>query len=109
MPHVVSELERQPLLRWKLAEPVAQPVMDFRVEHGVGALFGIFIQTACCGMVLLAAYGFKRRAIGDAENPGRDLRGGTKIAGAAPNYHEGIVDDLLHVLITRSEARQETS
>ncbi len=105
---MIGEFESQPLFDGQPIQTLVQPILHFRLEGRVDGLFRILVQASRSRVVLLPSHGFQRRAVGDADDPGGDLRGIAKILGALPNDHEGIVDDLFDIFVARRESRQES-
>src|ERR1700734_3153297 len=108
MTHVIREFESQPLFGRQLTQAMLQPILNFSLESGIDGLFWIIVQALRGAVILLPPPRLQRRPVGDADDPGGDLRGVAKLLGALPNDHERIVDDLFDILIARRESRQET-
>src|ERR1700734_451041 len=108
MTHVIREFESQPFFGRQLTQAMLQPILNFSLESGIDGLFWIIVQALRGAVILLPPPRLQRRPVGDADDPGGDLRGVAKILGALPDDHERIVDDLFDILIARRESRQET-
>src|SRR5271167_3321787 len=107
MPHVISKFQGQSLFDRQAAQTVLQPVVNLRGNRGIDGLLGVVIEAAGTRMILLTANRLQRGAIGNPDDPRGNLRRTSKITGALPNDHEGIVDDLFDIFISLGKTRQK--
>src|SRR5580698_2627265 len=106
---LIAQLHRQALIERQLPQTSRQPIMRFHLLHWVSRLLGCIFEWHVGGLSPLTTKRSQRLAVSDAEDPARDSRSMTKLAGALPDSHERVVNYLFSIFMAPVHPRDEVS
>src|SRR5580658_9682638 len=104
---VVGKLQGEPLFERQLPQSLHHPILGLRFTGGIDTRLRQRLSVRRKSEILLLPQRLQRGAIGDADDPGGHLRGVPEILRVLPDDHEGVVDDLLDILVAGGEPGQE--